>query len=255
MVFGGCWTGDGRKIIKNISAKPNQFNVQTDTDNSRKHFVLFIACKKLSATVLRLPNLPLFFCVRAISFSISDIFSKIPMAAAVAFRRNSQKPNEIYAVAEKWNWKKKDEIETRICRQNVCDCRRQKPSYETSKTTRIPSREYFTSVERFSCERDSHGCHRHYYLHHKFEWWKRRMGFFKNIYISSYCPMHNIQFQILFNTICVQYFIRRRTVASCTTSCDTCSTHKYIRICSEWAGFVRYTWQWHSHSPSRVLKI
>lgn len=55
-----------------------------------QHFVLFIVCKNRrthTECVRFLAEIPLFFCVRAISFSISEIFSKIPMTAAVATRK------------------------------------------------------------------------------------------------------------------------------------------------------------------------
>lgn len=38
-----------------------------------------IAVMRLLCAFIEMQNLPLFFCVRAISFSISEIFSKIPI--------------------------------------------------------------------------------------------------------------------------------------------------------------------------------
>lgn len=123
------------------------------TGTSSKHFVYIVYRLHNPSRTLFVrfgaKIVPLFFCVRAISFSISEIFSRIPMVATFGARQNSRQlihsnnfvwPSKPNVKVKELRKKLKRKIEKKYRNEkyagkmcvNVCDCRRQKPS-STSK--------------------------------------------------------------------------------------------------------------------------
>lgn len=196
-----------------LGQKPNQLNGRPIlTTQASTLYCLSLAQNRQPLCC----ELPLFFCVRAISFSISDIFSKIPMAAAVASRRYTQNRNEDFAVAENCNRKEKKKMKlkreyaSKMCATVVGKSRHTKrQNYENTSISlqwsdlrasaiHTAAIDIFIRVTNLN-ETETHR--------------QSIDGFsFKNIYIYFHtvpCTLHNIQFSILFNKILYTHFIRR----------------------------------------------